>query len=96
MCKASYGAIVMALDNRNETTHEPEALGISNILCKKSTIAAIFLIDYTLPQVAKLSKTLQTENLDVTAIADLVDATLNALNDASVNWVLELLEANKP
>ena len=157
--KATYGAIVMALDNIFETTHEPEALGISKGLCKKSTIAAIFLLDYTLPQVTKLSKTLcddcafgftgnnikpslllcltvyiqsqlrvdisdtlvtkytraesisvkptfhssiyhtkQTENLDVTAIADLVDATLNALDNAvlpSANWVLELLEANE-
>ena len=45
---------------------------------------------------AKLCKTL---NLDVTAIADLVDATLNALDDAvlpSANWVRELLEANEP
>ena len=94
--KASYSAIVMALNNIYETTHEPEALGISKALCKKSTVAAIFLLDYTLPQVAKLSKTMQAENLDLTAIADLVDATLHVLDDAmlpAANWVLELLDA---
>ena len=41
--KASYGAIVMALNNIFETTHEPEALGISKVLSKKSTVAAMFL-----------------------------------------------------
>ena len=67
--KANYSAIVMALNNIYEATHEPEALVISKALCKKSTVAAIFLLDYTLPQVAKLSKTMQVENLDLTAIA---------------------------
>ena len=59
-------AIVLALNNIYEETHEPEALGISKALSKKSTISAMFLLDYVLPQVAKLSKTLQTEKLDVT------------------------------
>ena len=96
--KASYSAIVMALNNIYETTHVPEALGISKALCKKSTVAAIFLLDYTLPQVAKLSKTMQAENLDLTAIADLVDATLHVLDDTmlpAANWVLELLDARE-
>ena len=79
--KASYNAIVLALNNIYETTHEPEALGISKALCKKSTVAAMFLLDYTLPQVAKLSKTMQAENLDLTAIADHVDAALHILDD---------------
>lgn len=48
--KASYSAIVTALDNIYEETHEPEALGISKVLYKKSMAAAIFLLDYTLPQ----------------------------------------------
>ena len=59
---------------------------------KKSTVAAIFLLDYTLPHVAKLSKTLQTENLDLAAISGLVDSTLHLLDDAVVpaaNWALE-------
>ena len=79
--KASYNTIMLALNNIYETTHQPEALGISKALCKKSTVAANFLLDYTLPQVAKVSKTMQAENLDLTAIADLVDATLHVLDD---------------
>ena len=62
---------------------------------KRNTMAAIFLLDYTLPQVAKLSKTLQTENLDLSIISSLVDATLHTLDDAvlpAANWVLELLD----
>ena len=57
--KASYAAIVTALDNIHECTHEPEALGLSKALSKEETTAAIFLLDYTLPQVAKLNKTLR-------------------------------------
>ena len=45
--EASYGAIVTALNDIHQNTHEPEAL------------AAIYMLDYVLPQVAKLSKTLQ-------------------------------------
>ena len=37
--KASYSAIVTALDNIHDTTHEPEAL--SKALSKQTTIAAI-------------------------------------------------------
>ena len=47
---------------------------------------------------AKLSKTMQAENLDLTAIAELVDATLHVLDDAllpAANWVLELLDARE-
>ena len=47
---------------------------------------------------AKLSKTMQVQNLDLTAIADLVDATLHVLDDAllpAANWVLELLDARE-
>ena len=51
--KASY-AIVVALDNIHENTHEPEALGLSKSLSKRSTVAAMYMLDYTLPQVAKL------------------------------------------
>ena len=54
-----------------------------------------FSSDYALPQVAKLSKTLQAEKLDLTIISSLVDATLHTLDDAllpAANWVLELLD----
>ena len=67
--KASYAAIVTALDNINESKHEPEALGLINALSKKEIAATVFLLDYTLPLVAKLNKMLQTENLDLSVVA---------------------------
>ena len=93
--KASYAAIVVALDNIHENTHEPEALGLSKSLSKRSTVAAMYMFDYTLPQVAKLSKTLQSEHLDLLLIPSLVDSTLCTLDDIvlqTANWVLELLD----
>ena len=54
-----------------------------------------YILDYALPQVPKLSRSLQAEKIDLTAIAPLVDATLNTLDDAilpAANWVLELLD----
>lgn len=94
--KASYSAIVNALNNIYEQTRELEALGISKALCKPSNVCAMYLLDYALPQVAKLSRYLQTDKIDLTFIARLVDATLNTLDDAIIpaaNWVLELLDA---
>ena len=94
--KASYSAIVNGLNNIYEQTHEPEALGISRALCKSSTVAAMYLLDYALPQVAKLSRALQAWRIDLTAIIPLVDTTLNALDDTTLlaaNWVLELMDA---
>ena len=55
--KASYSAIITALDHIYSESHEPEAVGINKALFKKSTIAAIYLLDYVLPQVAKLTLT---------------------------------------
>ena len=94
--KASYSAIITAPDHIYSESHEPEALGIKKALCKKSTIAAICLPGYVLPQVAKFSRALQTENLDLSMISRVLDATLHSFDDAvlsSSNWVLELLEA---
>ena len=93
--KASYGAIVTALNDIHQNTHEPEPLGLSKALSKQSTVAAIYMLDNVLPQVAKLSRTLQTEHLDLSVISSLVDATLHTLDDTvlpSANWVLELLD----
>ena len=53
--KASYSLVLPALENIYETSHEPEALGLSEALSSHSTIAAMYLLDYILPQVAKLS-----------------------------------------
>ena len=91
--KDNYTAIVITLNNIYEETHQPEALGISNALSFKSTVSAVYLLDYVLPQVAKCSKTLQSEKLDLTVLSSLVEATLYSLDDAlspAANWVLEL------
>ena len=47
--KASYTSIVHALENIYETSHEPEALGLSKALSNYSTIAAMYLLEYILP-----------------------------------------------
>ena len=76
-----------------EVSHEPEAFGISKILTKQSTLFAIYLLDFVLPQVSKLSKSLQTEKLDLSVISGIVDATLHTLEDAvlpAANWILQL------
>ena len=80
--KASYSAIITTLDHIYSESHEPEALGIKKALCKKSTIAAIYLLDYVLPQVTNLSRALQTEKLDLSMTSSLLDATLHSIDDA--------------
>ena len=51
--KSSYSSIVLALENISETSHEPEALGLSSIIFSHSTIATMYLLDYILPKMAK-------------------------------------------
>ena len=92
--KVSYTALVVSLDSNHQNLHAPEALGLYKGLSKFTTIAAIYLLDYTLPLVAKLSKSLQTKQLDLSMISSLIDAVLHALDDAitpAACWVLELL-----
>ena len=96
--KASYSSIVLVLENIYETSHEPEALGLIKALSSHSTIAAMHLLEYILPQVAKLSRALQTKHLDLSHISNLVDATLNSFDDAilpSTNCVLQLQDAKE-
>ena len=91
--KTSYSSIVLALENIYETSHEPEALGLSKALSSHSTIAAMYLLHYIVPQVAKLSRALQTKHMDLSLISSIVGATLNSHDDAilpSANWVLHL------
>ena len=64
--KGSYNAIVNALNSIYGQTHEPEALEISKVLCKPSTVSNIYLLDYALPQIAKLSRSLQAKKIDLT------------------------------
>ena len=52
------------------------------------------MFDYILPQVAKLSKTLQAKKLEITAVSVLVDSVLHSLDDAmlpAANWMLDLI-----
>ena len=96
--KKCYGAIVSVLETIYQEFHEPEALGISKILSKPSTLFAIYLLDYILPEVSKLSKSLQTEKLDLSIISSLVDATLHTLEDVlqpAAKWVLDLQEVKE-
>ena len=94
--KMSYTALVVTLDCNYQNFHAPEALGLYKALSKFTTIATIYLLYYTLPLVAKLSKSLQTKQLDLSMISSLVDAVLHTLDDAitpAAYWVLELLDS---
>ena len=94
--KSRYTALVVTLDRNYQNFHAPEALGLYKALSKFTTIAAIYLLDYTLPLVAKLSKSLQTKQLDLSMISSLINAVLHALDDAitpEAYWVLELLDS---
>ena len=96
--KENYAAIVITLENIYEQSHEPEALGISKALSTESTLSAIFLLDFVLPLVIKLSKCLQTEKLDFSFISSLVHAILHTIDEAllpAANWVLELMDARE-
>ena len=79
----SYSSLVL-----ENIYHEPEALGLCNTLASHSTIAAMYLLDYILPPVAKLSCALQTKHLDLSLISSLVDATLNSLDDAILQQIV--------
>ena len=87
-----------ALETIYQESHEPGALGISRILSKHSTLFDIYLLDYILPGVSKLSKSLLTEKLDLSIISSLVDATLHTLEDVlqlAAKWVLDLQEVKE-
>ena len=86
------------LETIYQESHEPEALGISKVLSKPSTLFAIYLLDYILPEVSKLSESLQTEKLDLSIISSLVNATLHTLEDVlqpAAKWVLDLQEVKE-
>ena len=74
--KRYYGAIIATLEQIYEESHEPEALGLSKILTRSSTLFTIYLLYFVLPQVSKLSKCLQFQQLDLTIISSLVDVIL--------------------
>ena len=91
--KVSYTALLVTIDSNYQNFHAPEALGLYKALSKLTTMAAIDVLDYTLPLVAKLSKSLQTKHRDLSTTSSLVDAVLHTLEDAITSaayWVLEL------
>ena len=82
----------------HKSTHEPEALGLSKALSKQFSVVAMYKLDYILPLVAKLSRTLQAGQLDLSVISSLVNGTHHTLDDSvlpSAVWVLELLDECK-
>ena len=60
-------------------------------------IFTIYLLDFVLLQVSKLSKCLQShQNLDLTTISSLVDSTLHTVDEifqSAANWLLEVMES---
>ena len=94
--KDNYSPLVHAPNDVYVETHEPEALGINKVLCRKSTVPDIYMLHYVLPQVAKLSKTVQTVELDLTIVSGLVKSVLHSIDTVllpAANWVLELIDA---
>ena len=79
--KESYTALVVTHDNNYRNFHEPEVLGLYKALSKFTTMAAIYLLDYTLPLLAKINESLQKQ-LDLSMISCLVSTVLHALDDA--------------
>ena len=79
--------------NIYETSQEPEAFGLSKALSSLSTIAAEYLLEYILPNLAKPSRAVQSNHLDLSLNSSLVEASLNKRDNAilsSENWVLQL------
>ena len=62
-------------------------LKIGHECCIKAVKASYssIILDYILPQVAKLNCALQTKLRDLSLISSLVDATLNSLDDATLD-----------
>ena len=58
----------------------------------------MYLLDYILPQVAKLCRALQAMHWNPPLFLGLVDATLNSLDDSILplaNWVLQLQDTRE-
>ena len=81
--KANYNALMLTLSNNYQNFDEPEALGLYKILSQFSTISSIYLLDYVLPITAKLNKTLQSKQLDLSMISALVYASITSIDDAT-------------
>ena len=79
--------------NIYETSHEPEAFGLSKALSRLSTIVAEYLLEYILPNLAKPSRAIPSNHLDLSLNSSIVEATRNKHDNvilSSKNWVLQL------
>ena len=86
------------MDHIYETSHEPEALGLSKALSFPFKIAAMNFLDYIISHMARLCHALHTKHTNLTLISSLADATLNLHDDAllpSANWFLMLQDARE-
>ena len=63
--KVSYTALVVTLDSNYQNFHAPEALGLYKALSKFTNFAAVYLLDYTLSLLAKLSKSLEQNSSNI-------------------------------
>ena len=61
--KVSYTTLVVTLDSNYQNFHASEALGLYKALSKFTTIAAIYLLDYPLSLVAKLTNVFKQNSL---------------------------------
>lgn len=54
--KTSFKSLVVTFESNYQNFHEPEALGLHKTLSQFNTIAALYLLDYVLPNIAKQFK----------------------------------------
>ena len=89
----SYTALVVTLDNNYQNFHAPKRLWDYTRLYPSppplQSTGLHFIIS------GKLSRSLQTKQLDLSTITSLVDAVLHTMDDAitqAAYWVFELLD----
>ena len=94
--KASYTALVVALDSNYQNFHEPETLGLYKALIPVQQHCSPLSTGLHLGTSGKFCKTLQINQLNLSRISCLVDAVLVPLDDAitpAPNSMLEVLDS---
>ena len=80
--KASYSANITALDHIIANHTNQRLWELKKLFARYQQLQLyMYLLDYVLPLVAKLSRALQTENLDLSMISSLLDATLHSIDE---------------
>ena len=87
--KENYSAIVMALNNLYEETHEPEALGISRALSKKSAFFSLTMCYLRSPNSAEHCNLKGGLNNHIFSCGRTLHTIDDALNPAA-SWMLTL------